>query len=52
MDEKPLVTWFPEDMEMALKVCRSRFAREDQLPAAEERQTFGSQKPSLKEETR
>jgi hypothetical protein len=41
-------SWFPDDFEFARKIG-SRFAREDELPAAEERQTFGSQKPSLKE---
>jgi hypothetical protein len=45
MDEKPLVRWFPDDHELALKVSRNMGAlrAEDELPAAEFTQTFGSQ---------
>lgn len=41
-------SWFPDQWEMAVKIG-SAFGGEDQLPAAEERQTFGSQKLFLKE---
>jgi hypothetical protein len=47
MTERPIVTWFPDDYELALNMAR--YAREGGLPAAEERTHEGYGTESLKE---